>query len=77
MTTTEQEAPVKEMLTPKEAATMACLSQETLRRAEKAGKLAPLRSPGGHRRYRILDVENFIANRSVLTPAEPSYPKED
>lgn len=43
-----------------EAARIARVSVSTLLRAEKAGRITPLRTPGGHRRYRRTDVEGLL-----------------
>lgn len=34
--------------------------KETLRRWDREGKLKPLKTPGGHRRYKLTDLEAFI-----------------
>jgi excisionase family DNA binding protein len=44
--------PQEQMLTIDEAADYAGVTQQTLRNWEKAGKLIPERTGGGHRRYR-------------------------
>ncbi|MGU8835525.1 IS607 family transposase, partial [Clostridium perfringens] len=44
------------MLSIKEAAEFLGVSTETLRRWEKAGKLIPYRTNGGHRRYEQTDL---------------------
>ena len=46
-----------------EAARIARVSVSTLLRAEKAGRITPLRTPGGHRRYRRSDAEGLLAPR--------------
>lgn len=48
--------PGDEYLKPGEAIKVASISISTLYRAEKAGRIVPLRTPGGHRRYRKTDV---------------------
>jgi excisionase family DNA binding protein len=45
-----------ELLTIREAADMLNVHPDTLRRWEKAGRLVPLRTPTGHRRYRRGDI---------------------
>ena len=44
-----------------EAARIARVSISTLLRAEKAGRITPLRTPGGHRRYRRSDAEGLLS----------------
>lgn len=53
-----------ELLEPKDAAKAAGMSQETLRRAEKAGLIKPLRTPGGHRRYRRSEIEALLTREA-------------
>ncbi|MGF0215406.1 MULTISPECIES: helix-turn-helix domain-containing protein [Rhodococcus] len=45
-----------ELLTPGEAIRVAAISRSTLLRAERAGRITALRTPGGHRRYRKSDL---------------------
>lgn len=47
-----------------EAARLARVSVSTLIRAEKAGRIVPLRTPGGHRRYLKSDCESLLAPAS-------------
>ena len=42
-----------------EAAKVMGVSVSSLRRWEKEGKISSVRTPGGHRRYRISDIEKF------------------
>lgn len=49
-----------ELLTPAQAIAVAHISKSTLLRAEDAGKISALRTPGGHRRYRRADVEALL-----------------
>lgn len=44
-----------------EAARIARVSRSTLLRAEKTGRITPLRTPGGHRRYRRTDAEQLLS----------------
>ena len=39
------------MLSIKETASYLNVSQDTLRKWDRAGKLKPLKTPGGHRRF--------------------------
>ena len=58
----DESEPVREMpdLTIGEAADRLGLSVSTLLRAEKRGQIVPLRTPGGHRRYRASDVDALM-----------------
>lgn len=38
------------------------ISAETLRRAEKEGKLVPFRTVGGHRRYNLSMLREYLEN---------------
>ena len=42
------------------AAALIGVSADTLRRWEKAGRIASLRTPTGHRRFRRTDVEQLL-----------------
>lgn len=53
-----------DLLSLSEALKVIPLSQATLYRAEAAGKITTLRTPGGHRRYRYADL------LALLTPKE-------
>lgn len=52
--------PESELVGLTEAARIARVSRSTLLRAEKAGRIKPLRTPGGHRRYRRADAEGLL-----------------
>lgn len=54
-----------------EAAEIAGLSRDTIRRAADAGKLPHSRTPGGQRRFRVSDVE-ALNDSSGAAPASPS-----
>lgn len=51
-----------ELLTTREASKVAHVSVATIRRAVDAGKLIPLRTPGGHFRFRRSDVEALLTS---------------
>lgn len=51
-----------ELLTTREAAKVAHVSVITIRRAVEAGKITPLRTPGGHFRFRRSDVDALLAS---------------
>jgi len=44
------------LLTPGEVAALFRVSPSTVKRWDAAGKLASVRTPGGHRRYRLSQV---------------------
>jgi excisionase family DNA binding protein len=48
------------LLRAKEAAEYLGVSLVTLRRMEKQGALSPYRTPGGHRRYSIEMLEEYL-----------------
>jgi excisionase family DNA binding protein len=52
------------LLTPAEAAAELGIGVQALRRREAAGKIAPLRTIGGHRRYRAADVAKLKRKRA-------------
>lgn len=54
----------KEMtiLTAKEAAEYLRVSLYTLRKMESEGGLVPFRTPGGHRRYSLKMLEDYLEN---------------
>ena len=49
------------LLTPREVAAMFRVDPKTVTRWAQAGKLASVRTLGGHRRYRAADVEGLLA----------------
>jgi len=46
------------LVTIKQAADLLGVTTKTLRNGDAAGKLCPIRTLGGHRRYSILDIED-------------------
>ena len=56
-------APVIDLLTPREAAEMFGVNANTLARWVRAGRLASVTTPGGHRRYRRADVHALMDRR--------------
>lgn len=57
------EAPESErLLTPAEVATMFRVDPKTVTRWSKAGKLTSIRTLGGHRRYREVEVRALIGS---------------
>ncbi len=48
------------LLTPAQVADAFQVDVKTVTKWAQAGKLASIRTPGGHRRYRRSDVEKFL-----------------
>lgn len=53
--------PPDDLVTSSEAAALGRVSKVTILRAVKAGRLTPLRTPGGHFRFRRADVEALLS----------------
>jgi excisionase family DNA binding protein len=51
---------VEILLTPSEVAALFRVDPKTVTRWAKAGKLTPIRTLGGHRRYRKREVETLL-----------------
>ena len=49
------------LLTPAEVAALFRVAPKTVGRWGKAGKLTPVRTPGGHRRFRESEVRALLA----------------
>lgn len=60
-----------ELLTPGEVARLFGVDPKTVTRWASAGKLSPLRTLGGHRRYRAGEVYTLLerSGRTVQTPS--------
>jgi excisionase family DNA binding protein len=58
----------KRLLTAKEAAAYLRISLFTLRKIEQQGMLVPYRTPGGHRRYSV-EMLNEYLEASRIPPA--------
>lgn len=58
------------LLTAKEAAAYLRISLFTLRKIEQQGLIVPYRTPGGHRRY-SLDMLNEYLENSRIPPPTP------
>ena len=54
------------MLSIKETAAYLNVSQDTLRKWDRAGKLRPLKTPGGHRRYDTDMLDEFLGKKNVV-----------
>ena len=48
------------LLTLKETRKLLNVSKQTLQRWDNSGKLIAVRTEGGHRRYKLSDIENII-----------------
>jgi excisionase family DNA binding protein len=53
------------MLTAAEAADYAGVSVQTIKRAVKAGKIAEMRTPGGHLRFHRSDVDAMLRGHAA------------
>lgn len=62
----EPEAPeTGNLLTPGEVAEIFRVDSKTVSRWASAGKLASIRTPGNHRRYREADVQALLTERGA------------
>ncbi len=57
------------LLTPAEVATIFRVAVKTVTRWAEAGKLAAIRTPGGHRRFRESEVRAMLAGSWQAPPA--------
>jgi excisionase family DNA binding protein len=65
----------EELLRPREVADLFGVRTSTIAQWAREGKLTPLRTPGGHRRYPRTAVEDALANPTPRTrDASPSRP---
>jgi excisionase family DNA binding protein len=55
------------LLTPSEVATLFRVDPKTVTRWAKAGKLTPIRTLGGHRRYRESEVRALLEGNTNAT----------
>lgn len=55
----------EELLTTAEVAKIARISKMTVTRAVKAGRIKPLRTPGGHFRFRRGDVDALLSTEAA------------
>ena len=55
----------KRVLTAKESADYLRISTFTLRKIEKEGLIVPYRTPGGHRRYSLEMLNEYLENSRI------------
>jgi len=55
----------KRLLTAKEAAAYLRISLFTLRKIEQQGLIVPYRTPGGHRRYSLDMLNEYLENSRI------------
>jgi excisionase family DNA binding protein len=56
-------------MTPAEVAALFRVDPKTVTRWADAGKLTAIRTLGGHRRYRQVEVQNLLVASSISLPA--------
>jgi excisionase family DNA binding protein len=64
------------LLTAREAARYLSISLFTLNRIEQAGWILPYRTPGGHRRYSVEMLEDYLETTRRYSRA-PEMPSRD
>lgn len=67
MATARTKSDTENLLTPSEVATLFRVDPKTVTRWAKAGKLASIRTLGGHRRYRESEVRLLLAGNTTET----------
>lgn len=67
-----QHAEPEQLLTPAEVAALFRVDPKTVTRWAKAGKLTSIRTLGGHRRYRAVEVYALLEANSPARRADPS-----
>ncbi|MDQ1506494.1 MAG: hypothetical protein QOD57_4221 [Actinomycetota bacterium] len=55
-----------ELLTPGEVAVMFRVNPKTVTRWARAGRIAAIRTIGGHRRFRASDIQRFLEDAPDL-----------
>ena len=63
-----------EFLTPNQVADLLLIAPVTVRLWARKGLLPSVTTPGGHRRFRTLDVDAFLAQRRLLEHTDPGAP---
>jgi excisionase family DNA binding protein len=58
------------LLTAREAVDFLGISLSTLRKIEREGHLIPFRTPGGHRRYDLSMLEEYLETTRVKPPGK-------
>lgn len=66
-----------QLLTPAEVAALFRVDPKTVTRWAKAGKLSSIRTLGGHRRYRAVEVRALLVDTGIDTspPPVPAAPQ--
>ena len=67
MATVRAQSDTENLLTPSEVATLFRVDPKTVTRWAKAGKLASIRTLGGHRRYRESEVRLLLEGNTTET----------
>ena len=67
----------KHLLTAREAAEYLAISLDTLGRMDKQGQLVPFRTPGGHRRYSLAMLDEYLEGSRRRPPATTSLNGEN
>ena len=62
------------LLTPGEVAAMFRVDPKTVTRWAAAGRIASIRTPGGHRRFRESEVRALLEGGSAVPPQDPTDP---
>ena len=60
----------KRLMTAKEAAAYLRISLFTLRKIEQQGLIVPYRTPGGHRRYAVDMLDEYLENSRNFPESE-------
>ncbi|MDQ2874690.1 MAG: BldC family transcriptional regulator [Actinomycetota bacterium] len=68
--TRTQIKPENRLLTPAEVAALLRVDPKTVTRWARAGKLASLRTPGGHRRYSENEVRSYLGTWQNIAPPQ-------
>lgn len=58
------------LLTLKETGKLLNVSKQTLQRWDNSGKLIAIRTEGGHRRYKLSDIEKILGENDNLSSGE-------
>lgn len=62
----------RELLTPSEVAQMFRVDPKTVTRWATAGRIGSIRTPGGHRRFRLVEVQKLLADLTDEATVEPA-----